>query len=201
MTGSTEKGRRRRTEILQAYRDVLVEEGLPGASLGRVAKRAGLPSSNLVYYFENKEEMTVALVDFLLSQYDVAYGEALRKLKDPVERLAGLLHLYFTPAFQDVVDNRAFYGCFCLSLYLPRVRRRFEELFDRSMALLRDTLAESMDGGALPRGDVDALASAIYAMEEGYGVLSAWNPDAKASLEMGRRLEAQARSMVGLDQS
>ena len=46
-------------KILQAISDVVLEEGPEGASMGMIAKKAGMTKSSLYFYFKNKEEMII----------------------------------------------------------------------------------------------------------------------------------------------
>jgi len=47
-----------RNRVLQAISDVVLEDG-PQASMGKIAKKAGMTKSSLYFYFKNKEEMII----------------------------------------------------------------------------------------------------------------------------------------------
>ncbi|KAF1066144.1 MAG: HTH-type transcriptional regulator RutR [Pseudomonas citronellolis] len=59
--------RRRNVEkILQAAEKVFAEKGHGGTSMGDIAEEAGLPRSNLHYYFTTKDELYLAVLQDLL---------------------------------------------------------------------------------------------------------------------------------------
>ena len=77
----------RRREMLAAYYEVLQDEGLPGASIAKIATRIDAPPSLLIHYFGTKEQMTIELVDHLLEEYRHGYGDRLASHRDPLARL------------------------------------------------------------------------------------------------------------------
>ena len=55
----------RKPEILKhAYR-VVAKEGFIGATINKIAKEMGINPGTLMHYFKNKEELTLALVDYM----------------------------------------------------------------------------------------------------------------------------------------
>ena len=59
--------RRRNVEkILQAAEQVFAEKGFGGTSMGDIAEQAGLPRSNLHYYFSTKDDLYRAVLQDLL---------------------------------------------------------------------------------------------------------------------------------------
>ena len=53
---------RHRASLLDAAREVLAEEGLPGFTVARVAGRADVSKPSFYYYFRSREELVAALV-------------------------------------------------------------------------------------------------------------------------------------------
>src|SRR5438067_6267949 len=86
----------RRAQILDAALHVMAEHGFRGASIKRIAERAGLRSPALIYwYFKDKE----ALLEALLEQLSPFLSEvaALERLLDypPEEVLPRLVKRFF----------------------------------------------------------------------------------------------------------
>ena len=113
----------RRREMLAAFYQVLVEEGLRGASIAKIAKRLDVPPSLIIHYFHTREQMTIELVDYLLEAYHESYGDKLAAVPDPLERLHAILDEFFSPEYHKLLDDRAFYACFYLSLTTPACAR------------------------------------------------------------------------------
>lgn len=60
----------KRGEFLTAGIMVIAEQGFAGASLRKVAERAGHTTGAITYYFENKEQLFAAIVDELFERFD-----------------------------------------------------------------------------------------------------------------------------------
>ena len=60
----------RNSELLAAARHVIARDGYAGASLRKVAKRAGFTTGAVTYYFANKEAMVAAVAEALFNEFD-----------------------------------------------------------------------------------------------------------------------------------
>jgi AcrR family transcriptional regulator len=189
----------RRREMLAAYYQVLVEEGLQGASIAKIARRIDAPPSLLIHYFGTKEQMTIALVDYLLEEYRHGYGDRLAAIADPLHRLRAILDTFFDPEYHQLLDDSVFYACFYISLRHPEVRRRYAALYEASLELVETTIAECMEAGHLRRDDAHELAVTVKALEEGYAFLIGGGADEAAKAEVGGVVKARALRLLGLD--
>jgi AcrR family transcriptional regulator len=196
-----ERATLRRREMLAAFYQVLVEEGLRGASIAKIAKRLGVPPSLLIHYFHTKEQMTIELVDYLLEVYLESYGDKLAAVPDSLERLHAILDEFFSPEYHQLLDDRAFYACFYLSLTHPRVRHAYATHYETSLELVETAIRECMEAGAIPRDDAHELAMTVKAMEEGYAFLIGGGADEAVKATMGKVLKARALGLLGLDAS
>ena len=57
-------------ELIEAARFVIAREGYAGASLRKVAARAGYSTGAVTYYFANKEEMVATVAEALFDEFD-----------------------------------------------------------------------------------------------------------------------------------
>ena len=55
--GSTPEGRRSRDRVLQASLDLITEVGIDQVRLAEIARRAGMSSGQVMYYFTTKEQI------------------------------------------------------------------------------------------------------------------------------------------------
>ncbi|MGC2306731.1 TetR/AcrR family transcriptional regulator [Candidatus Binatus sp.] len=58
------------SELIEAARFVIARDGYPGASLRKVAARAGYSTGAVTYYFANKEEMVATVTEALFDEFD-----------------------------------------------------------------------------------------------------------------------------------
>jgi AcrR family transcriptional regulator len=193
-----EWARIRRREMLAAYYQVLKDEGLQGASIAKIARRIDAPPSLLIHYFGTKEQMTIELVDYLLERYHESYGEKLESIADPRRRLDAILDYLFSVDYHQLLDDRAFYACFYLSLTHPDVRRAFASIYEVSLRLVENTLTECMAAGHIPPDDSHELAVTIKALEEGYAFLIGGGADEAEKAELGDVVRRRARAVLGL---
>jgi AcrR family transcriptional regulator len=193
-----ERARRRRREILAAYYQVLLDEGLEGASIGKVGRQLGVHPSLVIHYFGTKEQLTIELVDYLLEVYYETYGERLAAIADPLERLNAILDTFFSLSYQQLLPESVFYGCFYLSLRRPKVREAFAALHEAERALVEDAISACMASGALQKGDANELALAVKGMEAGFAVLIGGSEREEDAQAMADSLKRQVQRMLGL---
>ncbi|MCY4243680.1 MAG: TetR family transcriptional regulator C-terminal domain-containing protein [Rhodobacter sp.] len=74
--------------ILEAALEEFSRHGFRGSTLDRIAERARLSKPNLLYYFESKEAIHVALLNGLLETW-LAPLRALDPAGDPIEEILG----------------------------------------------------------------------------------------------------------------
>jgi AcrR family transcriptional regulator len=188
----------RRREILAAYYETLVAEGLQGASLAKIARRLGVPPSLLIHYFGTKEQMTVELVDYLLEEYREGYGDRLAAIVDPLERLHAIVDTFFDPRYHELLDDSVFYACFYLSLRHPSVRQSYHTLYEATLQLIETAVSGCMAAGLIERDDAHELALVVKALEEGYAFLIGGEVDDAVKREMGRVLQRRVARLLGL---
>ena len=193
-----EWARIRRREMLAAYYEVLLDEGLQGASLAKIAKRVQAPPSLLIHYFGTKQQMTIELVDYLLERYHETYGALFESMADPLERLSALVDYLFSVEYHQLMDDRAFYALFYVSLTDATVRRAFAAIYDVSLELVESTIAECMAAGHIPPDDAHELAVTLKALEEGYAFLIGGGADEAERTGLGDVIRTRAGKQLGL---
>ena len=77
-------------KILQAAEIVFAEFGYNGASISRIAETAGLPKSNVVYYFSSKELLYRTVVEDIFNVWRAAADEIVEDA-DPVFALGSYI--------------------------------------------------------------------------------------------------------------
>ena len=179
----------RKREILEHFYHVLIEEGLQGASIAKIAKRMGVHPSLLIHYFSTKEEMVVELVDFILEKYEQAAIPRLAGIKNPRQRLHAVLDMLFGIGWTKEIDQSAFYACYYLSLNNERVKASFDRLYDAFKEMLAEEIKMCVDKGAIKKIDPDKGAYTIIAMMEGLIFLRNTIGDDREYEEIGNHLK------------
>lgn len=160
----------RRSQILDACEDIVLEEGLKAASPSRVASRIGLDRSTLHHYFRTRTDLLAGLVERIVNGYLAEVPKLHDRLHPEAsvgEILDALLSPEFTlPHYDRLVDEitAASHGDTEVRQQLQRLYRSLEE---SCVSLLLK---------AMPAADPDRVretAYAIYALTEGAYLLHA----------------------------
>lgn len=78
-----------RRELLDAAADCLVDEGLSGLTIARVAERAGMSTGAVFHHFGDKASLVVALAEHLSAEMEEHFAADLPDTDDAVERAVG----------------------------------------------------------------------------------------------------------------
>ncbi len=165
--GRKSKSEQRKPEILQNLYEVLSKEGLEGTTLSKVADHMGVNSGLLVHYFKTKEEMILAMVDFMLDKYANIYLSKLNEYSDPQDRLDNVLNTFFEPDWTQRGDASVFWSCFSLSFRNERVKERFRKMYNGFRDMLTDEITMYIDAGIVRVKDPVKTADIIITLIEG----------------------------------
>lgn len=103
------KNRYRRDELLEIAIDLFAEKGYVGTSIRDIAKAIDRSVSNVYHYFENKEELWLAILEYSVQGLPeklraVAHGEG-----EPLERFRRLLHLHLEESTKHQRETKIFF--------------------------------------------------------------------------------------------
>ncbi len=79
-----------RRKILQAAEKCFAQFGFKGTAVQKIADEAGLPKTNVLYYFKTKQELYVAVLEETLSLWNSRFDKATVE-DDPAEVLANYI--------------------------------------------------------------------------------------------------------------
>ncbi len=85
----------KRDLILDAAKQIFVEEGLEGASLRAIAVRAGYTPAALYFHFESKEAIYAELLNASLASLGAAVDRAVAQTRTPQQRLRAAAMSFF----------------------------------------------------------------------------------------------------------
>lgn len=154
----------KRKALLRAAASVIAEEGYANASLRKVAKHAGYTTGAVTYYFANKEELVVALMESAFDRFEAMLGAA---------RESGDILAPFESWMRLTDRSRRFWPATSELLAQGRHEPAFAEVIARRYARYRRILA-SLVKEAQERGEVrndipaDILTDQIVAIGDGW---------------------------------
>lgn len=177
-----------RKKLLRAGIEVIAEEGYAGASLRKVAKKAGHTTGAITYYFADKEAMVRAVIEHIFDGFDNMLAQ-MNDIRD------------FGRQLEAVVDmNANSYGWLAGFQLLARARHEpsFAEIYQSRYASYRDSLASLLEkeqaAGAV-RKDIsaDLLADHLGSIADGWMMMLPLEPERFAPERLTRLIESVMR--------
>ncbi|PHR26823.1 MAG: hypothetical protein COA36_11045 [Desulfotalea sp.] len=157
----------RKPEILEGYYSVLIEEGLEGTSISKIAKHLGIHPSLILHYFKNKDNLRLALIELMISKYKSKHLIEFDHIEDPAERFTLLMDTIFSYKWSRTVDPGVHFGFYYQSFRNKNVSELFREMF----CWLRDYLCQQFviynREGIIQVNDVKTAADFIVTLMEG----------------------------------
>ena len=171
---STDRGRLTRQRIVAAATEAVAEMGALGASLDEVGARATASRSQLYHYFDDKNDLLLAVAE--ATNGTVLDGQ--RELFDSLDTWAGFVR--WADALVALQEERGGQGGCPIANLLGQLGERDDGIrsvlasgFDRWEANIRAGLAAMVSSGELrPDTDSEWLASSTLASVQGGLVLS-----------------------------
>ena len=152
-------GTDRRRQLIEATVSTIANEGLSRTTLAKVARRAGLSTGIVNFYFQSKDTLLVATLSHLAQGFDSALKQAIATHEnDPEAALDAIVEMQFDPrqsSLERVAVWNAFWG---------ETRARGEYLaicgeIDQAYADVLRSLCQAIeDSGEYQHQSVEALA-------------------------------------------
>ena len=98
---STDDGRRSRDRILKAALDLIIEVGIDRVRLAGIARRAGMSSGQVMYYFTSKEHILLETLAWQEHQDALRRQAALAKVSGAWRQLERFIELYLPTTHPD----------------------------------------------------------------------------------------------------
>lgn len=162
----------RRAQIIDATLHTVAEHGFANASLAKIAKRAGISKSVILYHFANKEEvLQSALEDFF------AATEAHMRPRISAETTAsGRLATWITSQISFFTENRI--GFMAMAeivggLRNPDGSHMYANIDDEELVFIADILRDGQASGEFRDFDVEQYAALINRIVN--GILIDWH--------------------------
>ncbi len=169
----------RKPEILESYYQVMIQEGLEGTSISKIAKQLDIHPSLIIHYFKNKENMKLELVDLLIEKYKSPDMINFDHIEDDEERFDALMTMLFSFQWSRTVDPSVHFGFYYLSLRNEKILERFRVMFKWLRDYLAEQLADFNAKGVIRVQDATKAADYIVTLMEGLEIHNHFLADGK----------------------
>ncbi|GAB6191238.1 TetR/AcrR family transcriptional regulator [Desulfocastanea catecholica] len=157
----------RKPEILEGYYRVLIAEGLEGASISKIAKHLGIHPSLILHYFNNKENLRLALIELMIDKFKSQHLLNFDHIKDDAERFSTLIDTIFSYKWSRTVDPGVHFGFYYQSFRDANVATLFREMFQWLRNYLHDEFIIFNKKDIIQVGDERKAADFIVTLMEG----------------------------------
>lgn len=167
-----------RTDLIEATRAVIRDQGLPHATARAITGRAGANLAAIPYHFGSKDELVAAAL--LAEARDlVAPVLALLSSEQPAEERATRAVTALNDLFEASRSQvPGFLAAVASAPHEPKVQAQLAELWQELRTALADDIAQQQAGGRLPTWVVpDAMAALILDVVNGVIAASVIDPD------------------------
>ncbi|MDC7124202.1 MAG: TetR/AcrR family transcriptional regulator [Spirochaetales bacterium] len=186
----------KRSEIVQYVYKAIQDHGIEGATLSTIASYMDGHKSLLTYYFNTKEELFIALVDWCIEEYEKFYFESIKDITDYRERYEKSIELIFSRQWHENINVKVFYSCLYLSMYNPKIKIRFKDMYRRFLESLESELTLYKEKGLINIDDISGTASYILAIVEGFDQLWITMEDSHDFEKSSKLFQQQVRTML-----
>jgi AcrR family transcriptional regulator len=189
----------RRSDLIAAARDAILERGLIDLRLRDVAERAGMSASAVFYYYPGLNELLEEVARETIDRFCVHRGEIVAAIADPRRRLIAMIASGL-PEGPDDELCRLLYELGTISRRDPVHAARHISLFERQVAIYVGILEAGAATGVFRlAADAVGIARNLVVLEDGYG-LHAVNAVPTVSRPVAeRQIRAYASLAVGCD--
>lgn len=158
----------RKPDILKNYYQVILKEGIEGASIAKVAKRMKINPSLIIHYFATKDNMTVALVDYMSKIYNRLFMEMKIETDNPEKRLDRLVEIFCSDEWYNNTDISGDFSIFSISFRNKKVFKHVQNMYLDFIKLIRNELEIAASSGKIKIGNPQRTAELIVSALEGY---------------------------------
>lgn len=158
----------RKPEILGYFYETILDEGIEGASIGKIAKRMGIHPSLIMHYFSTKENMMIEMVDFIIKEYSTLLSNIRVDRDDPHARLRQLLDVLWGEEWYGMTNISADFSLISVSFRSTEINEKLQHLYSLFRKYLSSELERFKEAGIIRIDDPETTAEVIITMLEGY---------------------------------
>jgi AcrR family transcriptional regulator len=187
----------RKPEILKSFYQTIVEEGIEGASVGKVARKMGIHPSLIMHYFSTKENMMREMVDLIIQEYSDLLGSMLMERDDPHARLLRLNDVLWSDEWYGMTKISADFAMISVSFRNDGINGRLRHLYALFKKYISRELRRFMEAGIIREQDPATAAEVIITLLEGYRHFKHFYVEEEASERFRNEMKETMLTLLG----
>jgi AcrR family transcriptional regulator len=157
----------RRGQIIKAAYTVAAVKGLDALTVRDIARKAGISHGLVLFHFETKEQLVLALLDWLLETTTVLHiTDDIARIPQPLDRLHALLHREMHRLSSEPRRIRVFFDFWAKGIRHPEIRSKMRGELDRYRDAFRPIAEEVLRSE--PRRFAHVSAAGLAAVAVGF---------------------------------
>lgn len=188
----------RRSQLVEAATQAVLQRGSTNARLRDIAEHAGLTSASVLYYYPDIKDLLAAVFEQGTQTYILRRRTAVEAAKEPWARLAACIRTGVPFPGEPETTSRLLYELVPLTFRNAVAAAQQEEFFGQQVELYEQVLKEGEEAGAFRLvAPAPFLARGLVALEDGYGIEVLAGSSTPEEVE--QRLLLHARLMTRTD--
>lgn len=157
----------RSQQIINAALQCFCKNGFTNTTIDKIAQVASLSKGSVYRFFASKEELLLAVIDYLNSVY-------MQRFKQQSEGKSALekIEIFFQVSLDDIMDEREMTAVWLQTLNLDFARERLKQIFIQDIAVITELVQQGIDDGEFRDDAIEAAPTAIVALLNGHFLLS-----------------------------
>ncbi|MBC2715989.1 MAG: TetR/AcrR family transcriptional regulator [Desulfobacteraceae bacterium] len=154
-------------KMVKHFYKTILAEGFEGASIAKVAKRMKIHPSLILHYFGNKENLTLALVDFVIDEYNSLLKNFKSQDLAPEDRLTRLLEAIWSREYYEKINVAGSFAVLAVSFRNEKIHGKIKDLYRMFKKFLVREFRYLIDNRVICANDPEHVAEIIMTMIEG----------------------------------
>jgi TetR/AcrR family fatty acid metabolism transcriptional regulator len=157
----------RKEQIVKATVECITKHGYHNFSMQDVAKTAGVSKGIIHYYFLNKDDLMMSVLDKVAGDIERVLGEEMSTVTDPARRMEIFIEVCF-----DIVKNTKEYYQVNMDFWTQinqkqEIRKVIANHYSKFREAAARVITDGINKGAFRKVDANAYASLVIAMIDG----------------------------------
>jgi AcrR family transcriptional regulator len=166
-----ERSSERRGQILHAAAAVYARQGIDGARMDDIVAEAGLSKGTLYWYFDSKDDITVALVEEMIGGEFAQLRQLIEAEGTVIERLERFFDMHATILQSNPLLGKLGIEFYAIAGKLEKVHKLVRRYYDEFVAGLLALVKQGEERGELRVERPRELAVNLVALVEGSTLL------------------------------
>jgi len=215
----------RQLEIIKAFYKLAKKEGYENSSIAKIANEMGVNPTLIIHYFKTKENLTYALIDYILDRYLLIYSikepiiskpltnnnkhasdsliTAKKHLNTDEKGMLSDLHktieALFSKKWNLLFDDGLFYAFYALAFRDKKIKAKYKIILDSLRKTLALIIERCNQQGLIKVADPKVAADLIFVLVDGSYFYLSLEEDKAAFSEKVDFYKNKAYEILGIE--